>query len=326
MSRYLLRRGLSLCVAFILTSLFVFVLTRVLPGDVARALAGRDAGSAQLAAIRAELGLDMPLPVQYLTWLRGFVAGDWGQTFSAPRQPVRDLALQRLSNSGYLALLTVLIAVPLSVVLGVLAALNENGPLDTLISTTTLTVVSLPEFVTALVLINGVALGGRAWAQAQGWTWWFPASSAIPPNSNFFSALPSLWLPALCATLVLLAYLVRLTRAGMIEELKRDYVTQAILKGLPYRTVIFKHVLRNALIPTVTAIASSTGWLLSGLVVIEYTFSYPGLGRLLLFSIDNRDLNLLQAVVMLTVVTILTANMLADVAYALLNPRIRLGS
>lgn len=315
MARYLLRRLLFFVFALFLTSLLVFTLTRVLPGDVARVLLGREASPEQLQALRVELGLNEPLPVQYITWVGDFISGDWGRTFSRPSQPVTEVVGLRVRNSGQLALLTLVIAVPLSITLGVAAGLTEGKLLDGIISIFTLSVVSLPEFVTAIFLINIVAL---RWG-------WFPASSAIQPNATFAEALPSLWLPAIVATLVLMAYLVRLTRAGIIEELKRDYVMMATLKGLPYyRSVIFKHVLRNAIIPTVTAIATSTGWLISGLVVIEFVFSYPGLGRLLIFGIENRDLPLIQYVVMVTVSVILVANLAADLLYAVLNPRIRL--
>jgi peptide/nickel transport system permease protein len=314
MARYLLRRFVFFIFALVLTSTLIFGLTRVLPGDVARALLGRDATQAELATVRTELGLDQPIPMQYVQWLSDFSVGDWGQTFSRPRQDIREIVTRRIVNSGQLAVLTLVIAVPISLLLGVLSGLTEGKLLDSAISIFTLSVVSLPEFVTALFLINIVAL---RWG-------WFPPSSAISPNATFAEALPSLWLPAIAATFVLMAYLVRLTRAGVIEELKRDYVRAAILKGLPYRDVIFKHVLRNALIPTITAIATSTGWLISGLVVIEFVFSYPGLGRLLMFGIENRDLPLIQAVVMITTIVILVANLIADLLYALLNPRINL--
>jgi peptide/nickel transport system permease protein len=152
-----------------------------------------------------------------------------------------------------------------------------------------------------------------------------PANSSIRPGTGFWEALPMLILPALTATLVLLAYLARLTRAGVIEELRQPYVRTAVLKGLPRRTVIVKHVLRNALLPTITVIAISIGWLISGLVVIENVYNYPGLGRLLVFAIDRRDLPLIQAVTMVTVLGLASANLIADLLYAYLNPRIRLG-
>ncbi|NLX11061.1 MAG: ABC transporter permease [Chloroflexi bacterium] len=324
MARFLLRRLLFFLFTLLLTSILVFILTRVLPGDVARVLLGREASPEAVAAKRAELGLDQPLVVQYVEWLGGFVTGDWGTTFSTPRQDIAGIVIQRMLNSGRLAGLTLILAVPLSVALGVIAGLSEGRPLDSAISILTLSVVSLPEFVTGLFLINTVALKWQdnPIARAVGW---FPASSAIRADASFREALPAMWLPAMAATLVLMAYIVRLVRAGVIEELKRGYVRMAVLKGLPYRVVIAKHVLRNALIPTITVIATSTGWLISGMVVIESVFSYPGIGRLLVNNaINNRDLPLIQAIVMVTVMVILVANFTADVLYAILNPRIRL--
>ena len=207
-----------------------------------------------------------------------------------------------------------IMAVPISITLGAIAGFTEDRLPDNLISILALSVASLPEFVTGIFLINILAL---RWG-------WFPSSSSIRPDATFAEALPGLWLPAISASLVLIAYISRLTRAGVIEELKKDYVRTAVLKGLPYPVVIFRHILRNALVPTITVIATSTGWLVSGLVVIEFVFSYPGLGRLLIFAIDNRDLPLIQAVVMITVLVILTANFAADLLYGLLNPRINL--
>lgn len=324
MGRFLLRRLAFFVFTLVLTSILVFILTRVLPGDVARVLLGREASAEAIAAKREELGLDQPLVVQYVIWARDFVTGDWGTTYSTPREDIRELVFQRAGNSGRLAAVTLVMAVPLSILLGVIAGLSEGRLIDSAISILTLSVVSLPEFVTGLFLINTVALGWRDNPLA-GRFGWFPASSAIRADASFTEALPALWLPAVAATLVLMAYIVRLVRAGVIEELKKGYVRTAALKGLPYRVVVFKHVLRNALIPTVTVIATSTGWLISGMVVIESVFSYPGLGRLLInTAIGNRDLPLIQAIVMLTVAVILVANFTADLLYALLNPRIRL--
>lgn len=314
MLNYLLRRLAFFGLTLLLTSLIIFTLTRVLPGDVARAIAGREASQAQIEGIRAELGLDQPLPMQYVNWAVNFLRGDWGQTYTRPRQPILDTVLLRTRNSGRLALLTLLMSTPLAILLGAVAGLLEDKGPDHLISVLSLALSSLPEFVTGLFLINTLAL----------WLGWFPASSSIRADASFAEALPALWLPAITATLVLTAYLARLTRAGVIEELKRDYVRMALLKGLPWPLVMWRHVLRNALIPTVTVIATSTGWLISGLVVIEFVFSYPGLGRLLMFAIQSRDLPTIQAVVMVTVLVILIANFIADMLYTLLDPRISL--
>jgi peptide/nickel transport system permease protein len=313
MIRYLLRRLGFMVLTVILTSLIIFMVTQWLPGDVARVILGREASETALASLREELGLDQPLAAQYLSWLGRFLIGDWGKSYSTDL-PIRSLVLERLSNSLMLAALTVIIAIPLSVTLGVIAGLNEGKAADNVISISSLSVVGLPEFVTGLLLIQLFAFQFRL----------FPPNSSIKAGIGFFEALPQLVLPALTATLVLLAYVARLTRAGVVEELKQSYVRTAILKGLPQRTVIIKHVLRNALLPTITVIAISFGWLISGLIVIENVFNYPGLGRLLTFAIDRRDLPLLQAVTLVTVLGFSVSNLAADLLYAYLNPRIRL--
>jgi peptide/nickel transport system permease protein len=223
----------------------------------------------------------------------------------------------RLRNSLMLAAVTMVIAIPLSVGLGVMAGLNQNKTTDNIISVGSLSVVGLPEFVTGLILIQLLAFKLDPFDI-------IPANSSIRPDATFFEALPMLILPALTATLVLLAYVARLTRAGVVEELNKPYVRTAALKGLPQRTVIGKHVLRNALLPTITVIAISIGWLISGLIVIENVFNYPGLGRLMTFAIDRRDLPLLQAITLVTVLVFSLSNLIADLLYAYLNPRIRL--
>lgn len=312
MLRYILRRLGFLVVTVFLTSLLIFAVTQLLPGDVARVILGREAGEAALQQLRQELGLDQPLPIQYGRWLGNFLTGDWGISYST-NQLIRPLVMERLGNSLMLAGLTLLIALPLGIGLGVLAGFNEDRALDNVISVGSLSVVGLPEFVTGLFLIQIFAFRLKI----------LPANSSIRPDASFGEALPMLILPALTATLVLLAYIVRLTRAGVIEERKKPYVRTAVLKGLPWRTVVVKHVLRNALLPTVTVIAISFGWLISGLIVIENVFNYPGLGRLLTFAIDRRDLPLLQAITFATVLGYSLANLIADLLYAYLNPRIR---
>lgn len=314
MLKYLLRRFSFLLLTLLITSMVVFAVTQLLPGDVARVILGREAGEAALNSLRQELGLDKPLPVRYYNWLENFIQGDWGKSYST-RSEIKPLVMGRLRNSLMLAGLILIISVPLAILLGVLAGLRENSVLDNIISVASLSVVGLPEFVTGLVLIQIFSFRLKL----------FPANSSIRPTTTFVEALPMLVLPALTATLVLLAYIARLTRAGVIEELKQQYVRTADLKGLPYRTVIFKHVLRNALIPTITVIAISMGWLISGLIVIENVFNYPGLGRLMVFAIDRRDLPLLQAVTMVAVLGFALSNLVADILYAILDPRIRLG-
>lgn len=313
MAKYILRRTVFLGLTILITSLVIFSITQLLPGDVARVVLGREAGEEALEAFREENGLNDPLPVQYGRWLGLFITGDWGESLST-RSAIFPIVMERLRNSLLLAGLTMIIGVPLAVFLGVVAGLNEEKGADNAISIGSLAVVGLPEFVTGLVLIQIFAR----------WLGWFPANSSIESDATFFEKLPMLILPAMTATFVLLAYIIRLTRAGVIEELHRPYVRTATLKGLPQQTVIFKHVLRNALLPTITVIAISFGWLISGLIVIENVFNYPGLGRMLVFAIDRRDLPLIQAVAMITVVGFALANLAADLIYAWLNPRIRL--
>lgn len=314
MIKYIIRRLGFLLLTLLLTSLIVFSVTQFLPGDVARIVLGREAGEEQLEAFREEFGLNDPLPVQYARWLGDFVTGDWGRSLST-RSEIYPVVMSRVHNSLMLAGVTMMIGVPLAVFLGVVAGLNENRVIDSIISVASLSVVGLPEFVTGILLIE-------IFSRRLGL---LPANSSIPPDASFGEALPMLILPALTATLVLLAYIARLTRAGVVEELKKSYVRTAVLKGMPRRIVTFRHVLRNALMPTVTVIAISFGWLISGLIVIENVFNYPGLGRMLVFAIDRRDLPLLQAVTMVTVLGFALANLAADLIYAYLDPRIRLG-
>ncbi|MCL4466152.1 MAG: ABC transporter permease [Chloroflexi bacterium] len=313
MLSYVARRLLFVLLTLLLSSLVIFGVTQLLPGDVATMILGRFATPEALARLRGELGLDRPLYVQYWDWLWRFVKGDWG-TSLATGTAIQPWVMERLRNSAMLAGVGLVMSVPLAVVLGVVAAMKRDSWLDHVISVFSLALVGLPEFVTGLVFIGVLALGLK----------WLPASSAIEPDAGFFDALPKLILPGLTITLVMLAYVARMTRSGTIEVLKTDYIRTAYLKGLPAHEVILNHVLRNALLPTVTIIAISIGWLIGGLIVTESVFGYPGLGRLLLYSIQHRDLPLLQAVSMLVVAIYSLANLLADVVYAYLNPRIRL--
>lgn len=314
MARYILRRIGFLALTVLLTSILIFAITQLLPGDVCRVILGREVGEAALETCRQDLGLNNPPLRRYLDWLRDFLTGDWGTSYSTKTE-ILPLVTDRLRNSLMLTFLTMVVAVPLATLLGMIAGFNKGNLIDNVISVSALSVVGLPEFVTGILLINLFAfqLG------------WLPANSSIRAGTGFIQALPSLVLPAITVTLVLLAYIARLTRAGVVEELKKPYVRTATLKGLPYTTVMVKHVLRNALLPTITVIAISFGWLISGLVVVENVFNYPGLGRMMVFAIDRRDLPLLQAIVMITVVGFALANLIADLLYAYLNPRIRVG-
>jgi len=311
---YLLRRFGFILLTMLLASVIIFAVTRLMPGDVAQMILGRWATESALNSLREELGLNQPIYIQYLNWLGDFVTGDWGQSL-ASRVEVRPLVMGRLRNSTMLAGLSLLMYVPLGVFLGVIAALKPDGLVDQGISAISMTFVGLPEFVTGLILIAVLALGLDL----------LPANSSIDPDASFQEALPQLILPAITVSLTSLGYITRMTRTSTIDVLKTDYVRAADLKGLPWAQVLVKHVLRNALLPTVTVVAMGIGWLIGGLIVTEAVFGYPGLGRLVVYGIQRRDLTLIQASSMLIVAIYGVSNLLADVLYAFLNPRIRLG-
>ncbi len=315
MTRYLIRRLFLLALTIVITSLIIFALTNLLPGDVARLVVGRDASDTAIENFREKFGLNDPPMVRYVNWLGGFVTADWGLSYTAGSPPVRELVVARLINSIRLAGLTLLIVIPVSLVLGVIAALKEGSWIDSTISVTSLSVVGLPEFVTGIVLVEVFALG----------LGWFPSSSLVSPGQPIGTWLRILILPAITASLVLVGYITRMTRAGMLEELKKPYVRTAMLKGLPWRRVVFSHALRNALLPTIAVIALSFGWLMGGLVVIENVFNYPGIGSLLVTAVTQKNLPVLQAISVLIVFFYSFANLVADLLFALLNPRIRLG-
>jgi len=308
----ILRRCGLFFLTLFLSSLIIFVITQYLPGDPARIMLGREAGEAALQQLRAELGLNLSLPLQFWQWTTNLLQGNWGISYSTKTE-IFPLVMLRLRNSFVLTLFTLLMAVPLGVGLGIIAGLQENKGIDLLISLFALSVVGLPEFVSGTLLIELFSFRLHL----------FPANSSISPQANLLQVIPQLVLPALTETLVLLAYFARLTRAGILAELHLPYVRSARLKGLPYAVVIVKHVLRNALLPLITVVAMSFGWLIGGLVVTENVFNYPGLGRLLVFAIERRDLPLMQAVSIITVSGFALANLIADMSYMWLNPKVR---
>lgn len=298
----------------IVASILIFLVTQLLPGDVAKVILGQFATETAVENLREELGLNRPLYAQYLSWAGGFIQGDWGNSLVS-RLPVRPMVLSRLSNSAMLGAIAIMIYVPLGLIIGVIAALNQGKTLDNAISGMSMAFVGLPEFVSGLLLISIFALK----------LGWFPSNSSINPEFSFIEALPYLILPAITVSLTNLGYITRMTRSGTIDVLNTDYVRAANLKGLPAWQVLFRHVLRNSLLPTITVIAMGIGWLLGGLIVTEVVFGYPGLGRLLVYGIQRRDLPLIQASSMIIVAIHMFSNLGADVLYSVLNPRIRAG-
>jgi peptide/nickel transport system permease protein len=309
--RFVVRRFALMLLTLFLVTLMIFVITEVMPADVAQHVLGQHVTEESLAALRARLGLDQPAPVRYVTWLANAVHGDLG--FSGYlNQDITPVLLVRLRNSLVLGALGFLFCIPTAIVLGVLAGVFAGQLVDRAISVTSLIGLSLPEFVSAvfLTLVFSVWLG------------WLPPSSLMEENTLPWQNLSRLILPALTATLAILAYIARMTRASVIDVMNSAYIRTARLKGLPKRVVVFKHALRNALLPTVTVIFNNLAWLFGGLVIVETFFAYPGIARLLLAGVEKNDFPLLQAATLVIATIILVANFVADVTYALLNPRI----
>ena len=314
MGRFILRRiGLTL-VTLVIVSMTVFAAAQLLPGDLGRTILGPYATKAQVDALNHQLGADKPLPVRYWNWASDFVRGDWG-TSPVQNVEVRPYVLGRFKNSLILAAFAFVLIVPLSITFGVVAALNYGKALDRCITITGLSVIALPEFVMGvfLIVVFAVQLG------------WFPVISQVP-GTNPVDWFRQLLLPALPLMFVLFGYVSRMARAGTVDALQSDYARTAVLKGLPRRTVVRRHVLRNALLPTITVVAVQIGYLVGGLVVVESLFSYPGIGQLILTAATGHDLPTLEAAVLLIALVYTVANLLADVLYAVLNPRVRLAS
>lgn len=312
MRRFLLKRlGLAL-IALVLVSILVFATAEVLPGNVGRTILGRFATTEQVERLNDELGVNRPVPVRYGEWVSGFATGDWGDS-QLLKRPVRELVLDRLGNSLILGAFAILLIVPISIGLGVLAALHYGRTLDRVISVSGLSLIALPEFVSGVMLLVlfSVELG------------WFPASSQVP-SANPIDIVRQLLLPSIPLMFVLFGYVARMARAGTVDALQSNYTRTAVLKGLPRRTVIWRHVLRNSLLPTISVVSVQFGYLVGGLVVVETLFNYPGIGKLVLDAAVGHDLLVLEAAVLVTAVLFMVSNLVADLLYAVLNPRVRL--
>ena len=313
MERFLVRRiGLS-CVTLLVVSLAIFMISEVLPGDVATMMMGKSATEENLAKLRLDLGLNRPARVRYLEWIGGAVRGDLGESLYN-KAPISPLVARRLKHSAILAVFAFLVGVPAAVMAGILAGVRPDTILDRLMSLISLVAISLPEFVTGILLI---LLFSSTFDL-------LPSSSFLLPGTTPLSRPQILIMPTITITAVLFAYIMRMTRANVIEVMQTDYVRTAILKGLPMRQVILRYVLRNAMLPTITVITINFGYMLGGLIIVERVFAYPGIGTLVLWSIETRDLPLLQAVVLILATTYAISNLLADLSYAALDPRVRL--
>ncbi len=307
------RLGLAV-LTLVLLSMVVFAGAQVLPGDVGRAILGPLADPDAVAAINHEVGADRPAVETYLTWIGHFVTGDMGRSYTF-RTPVAPFVGGALLNSLKLAAVALVIVVPLSIGAGVYAAMRAGRWQDRAISVASLSLTVVPEFVSsiALILVLGI------------WLRWLPISAATRPGTAALEQLRHLVLPALPLVVVLFGYIARMARAGTLEALDSDYARTAVLKGLPTRTVIVRHVLRNALLPTITVVAAQVGYLIGGLVVVESLFRYQGIGSLILNAARGKDFPMLEAGILTVGAIFVAATLAADTLYTVLNPRLREG-
>lgn len=310
---YLLRRLGYIALTLALVAVIVFFVTQVLPGNAAVMILGEFATPEALAAVSRDLGLDQPVWIQFARWAGGVLTGDWGRSMRMS-QPVAGLVGTAFARSMLLAVFALIAVIVIAVPLGVLAATRRGGPVDLLVGAIGYLGVSLPEFVTATVLIVWLARPDLGW---------LPAGGFVPLGQDFFDGLRHLILPVLTLAIILVAHISRQLRSELIDVLATDYVRTATLKGLPRRVVLIRHALRNAMIPTVTVIALDIGYLIGGIIVVEEVFAFPGLGRLLVFAIQNRDLPLIQGAALLMAATYCFANFAADLIYAWLDRRIQ---
>ena len=312
-SGFIVRRVLLGVLVLFLVSVVVFAATQALPGDPALAILGRSATPQSLAALRRQLHLDQPVLSQYWTWITGVLHGNLGKSLAA-QEPVTTLLGPKLVNSGVLVLISALVSIPLSIVIGSWAALRREKIFDTVSSNLLLVLAALPEFVVAVVLV--ILLATTVFNV-------FPAVSTIPPGSRPWDNPAALVLPCLTLVIAVAPYVGRIMRASMIEVLESDYVEMARLKGLPERTVLVRHALPNALGPVFQVIALNLAYLAGGIVVIEYVFNYSGIGGALQEAVVNHDLPVVQALAMLIAAVYVVLNLMADIATILVTPRLR---
>jgi len=317
MGNYVVRRLLLFIPALIGASMLIFVLMRLVPGDIAEILVYQTGSETsgvqqkQIQQIRQELGLTQPVMIQYLSWIGGAVRGDFGKSYSQ-RRPVWDILRERFPRSMELAILTLALSLIWAIPLGVISAVHQNGPLDYLARIASLSGLSLPLFVTGALILYGLV---RVFH-------WIPPLECVAFTENPVENLKQLIWPALAQAFYISAPITRLTRSQMLEVIRQDYVRTARAKGLAERAVVYRHALRNSLLPVVTFVGWWGGRLLGGLVIMEIIFVVPGMGTALVQAVSQRDYPTVQAMVFVMAVVFLVVNLLVDLIYVWLDPRI----
>lgn len=294
----------------IVISLIVFFSLELMPGDVAQAILGQAATPETVSALREKLGLNLPPWERYLNWLTGVLRGDFGDSL-ANNRPIFGLISSRLGNTVFLACYAAVIAVPVAIALGVLAALYRNTSFDRGANVVTLSFISFPDFFVGYLLVFLLAKTG-----------FFPSLANIPPDTSLGETLYRTFLPALTLTLVVTAHMMRMTRAAIINLLASAYIEMARLKGLTPRVIILVHALPNALSPIINVVALNLAYLITGVVVVEVVFAYPGLGQLMVDSVSKRDIPVVQAISLIFAAAYVLLNLIADILSMLSNPRI----
>ena len=313
MARLVARRLALGVLTLFLISLVVFAAVLALPGDAATAILGREATPDRIAALRDQLNLNDSVITQYLDWIGGVLTGSFGES-AATQEPVSELLSDRVANTGFLVFVAAIVAVPLSIGIGVWTAMRRDRPADHVISNSSLVLAALPEFVIGIGLILLFATSVFHW---------FPAVSLLAPDEKAWSNPNVVVLPAATLVLAVTPYISRIMRGSMIEVLESEYVTMARLKGLPERTVIWRHAVPNAIVPAIQVTALQLAWMAGGVVVVEFVFSYPGIGSLFIDAVDNRDMPVVQTITMLAAGIYVVLNLLADLATIAVTPRLR---
>lgn len=305
------RLGLGLLTILVI-SVLIFIGVEALPGDLAEAVLGQNATAETVAAFRKELKLDLPSHIRYFTWLGNFLQGDLGNSLANGR-PIADQIIWRFANTIFLASVATMIAVPLAILLGILAALYRNSLFDRFISMSTLSAISFPDFFIAYILVALFSVNFEI----------FPSMATINDRMPFWQKIYTIILPCVTLTLVVMAHMMRQTRAAIINVLSSPFIEMATLKGLKRMRIIVLHAFPNALSPVINIIALNLAYLITGVVIIEVVFVYPGLGQLFVDAVSKRDLPLVQASGLIFAVTYVALNLLADVLSIICNPRLR---
>lgn len=314
MLRYVLRRVIAIAAILVGLSVLIFAITQILPGNVARIIAGQFATPDMIAGIEEKLGLNAPYHVQYLRWASGVLQGDLGTSLIL-EQPIGPVLWEALWNSAKLAIVAFVVVTIVGIGLGVVSAVRQNSALDHGASIFSYLGISVPEFFWGIVFILVFAR----------WLQWLPAGGVPDGSASFGDKLAHIVLPAATLSFALIAHVSRMTRSSMVGVLGSQYVRYARAKGMTERIVILRHALPNALLPTITVLAIDVGWLIGGVVVTETVFAYPGLGRALIFAIERHDLPMIQASTLIIAAIYCSANLVADLLYAFFNPKIRYG-